>query len=420
MFNLLNLFNDGPEYQRRLHTPFTPTTVKLAEIHAAVPKHLFQKTTAKGLYYASRDVLCVLAIYQLGTRIEPFCAWLDSKSEVHMISVLVKWALWTFYWYWQSVAFAGCWCLAHEAGHGNLSPHSWVNDAIGFTLHMGVLAPYHAWRSTHRAHHQAVMNVERDENYVPRTRSHYKLPPASVAQARDYSEMFEETPLYTLLRLLIMQLIGWQIYLFTDSMGSPRHPKGTNHFLPSSPLFKPKERNGIIASDLGILTMSYILYVWATGVGLSNFVKLYFIPYIFSNHWIVMLTYLHHSDPSIPHYRRKEWSFLRGALSTVDRPFLGWAGRFFFHNVSHDHIAHHLFSTIPFYNQPQVTEAIKKVLKDDYNYDSTNSFRALYRTFTQCNFIEDEGDIVFYKNKSGQSARVLADEGLNAEGNVIR
>lgn len=46
-----------------------------------------------------------------------------------------------------------------------------------------------------------------------------------------------------------------------------------------------------------------------------------------------MLTYLHHSDPTVPHYRNKEWSFLRGALATVDRPLLGWAGRFFLHNV---------------------------------------------------------------------------------------
>lgn len=54
---------------------------------------------------------------------------------------------------------------------------------------------------------------------------------------------------------------------------------------------------------------------------------------------IVMLTYLHHSDPTIPHYRNKEWTFLRGALATVDRPFLGWVGRYFLHNVSHDHVS---------------------------------------------------------------------------------
>lgn len=53
-----------------------------------------------------------------------------------------------------------------------------------------------------------------------------------------------------------------------------------------------------------------------------------------------MFTFLHHSDPTIPHYRKKEWTFLRGAVATVDRPLLGWAGRFFFHNISHDHVAH--------------------------------------------------------------------------------
>jgi hypothetical protein len=44
-----------------------------------------------------------------------------------------------------------------------------------------------------------------------------------------------------------------------------------------------------------------------------------------------------------------------------------------------------------------------------------NTFRALYRTFTQCCFIEDDGDIVFYKNKDGKVQRVLADGALDNE-----
>lgn len=47
---------------------------------------------------------------------------------------------------------------------------------------------------------------------------------------------------------------------------------------------------------------------------------------------------MQHADPTIPLYRGKEWTFLRGALSTVDRPLLGWVGRFFLHNASHDHV----------------------------------------------------------------------------------
>lgn len=46
-----------------------------------------------------------------------------------------------------------------------------------------------------------------------------------------------------------------------------------------------------------------------------------------------MFTYLHHSDPTIPHYRKEAWTFLRGAAATVDRPLLGWMGRVFLHNV---------------------------------------------------------------------------------------
>ena len=78
---------------------------------------------------------------------------------------------------------------------------------------------------------------------------------------------------------------------------------------------------------------------------------------------------------------------------------------------------------------------MKRVLKDDYNYDSTVShhqpstpvsnpkvrldafpfsqptFYALYRSFTECQFVEDEGDIIFYKNKQGKAAReVLVEE----------
>ena len=107
----------------------------LADIHAAVPKHLYEKSTPKGLLYAGRDILCVFMVYQLGVLIEPFSAWLGHKSGMDNFAVIAKWALWALYWYWQSLAFAACWCFAHEAGHGNISPHAWVNDTVGFLMH---------------------------------------------------------------------------------------------------------------------------------------------------------------------------------------------------------------------------------------------------------------------------------------------
>jgi len=46
----------------------------------------------------------------------------------------------------------------------------------------------------------------------------------------------------------------------------------------------------------------------------------------------------------LPHYRKNEWSFQRGAAATVDRNFLGWQGRFFLHDGKHEAIRLHIKS----------------------------------------------------------------------------
>ena len=35
------------------------------------------------------------------------------------------------------------------------------------------------------------------------------------------------------------------------------------------------------------------------------------------------------------------------------------------------------------------------------------SFYALYRSFTECLFVEEDADIVFYKNKEGKAVRAV-------------
>jgi hypothetical protein len=41
-----------------------------------------------------------------------------------------------------------------------------------------------------------------------------------------------------------------------------------------------------------------------------------------------------------------------------------------------------------------------------------NTFYALWRSFTQCIFVEEEGGIVFYKDKHGEQARRLVQGAL--------
>ena len=48
--------------------------------------------------------------------------------------------------------------------------------------------------------------IERDENYVPYERNEYPaLPPKARASTADYLEVFDETPILTVARMLVMQ-----------------------------------------------------------------------------------------------------------------------------------------------------------------------------------------------------------------------
>ncbi|KAJ7628802.1 fatty acid desaturase-domain-containing protein [Roridomyces roridus] len=413
------MFKDSNEYLARKGTPFVPPDLTISQIRKAIPAELHKKSTAWGLWILVRHVLCVSLFYYLGTKIDSVATPAIAAS-LHCgptTTSVIRWSLWVTYWFWQGVGMAGLWCYGHEAGHGTISDHDWLNQTLGYLTQTCLLTPYFAWRSTHRAHHKAVGSMERDENYVPALRSDLKLKSEDGKQAGlDYHEVFEDTPIYTLGMMLVMQILGLQLYFVANTMGSPSYPKGTNHFSPTSALFKRNERLAIVASDAGLLSMLYLLWGYTERFGLAAMLKMYFVPYLLCNHWIVLITFLHHCDPTLPHYRKAAWTFVRGAIGTVDRPIMGWIGRFFFLNVSHDHVAHHLFSSIPFYNQPQVTEHLKRVLGEHYNYDPTPCFRALYRSFTECAFVEDEGDIIFYKNMKGESVRFLqADDSKSEE-----
>lgn len=87
-------------------------------------------------------------------------------------------------------------------------------------------------------------------------------------------------------------------------------------------------------SDVGLGLMLSALGAWGYTRGFGEVVRYYVIPYLWCNHWIVMLTYLQHTDPLVPHYAADAWTFPRGALCTVDRQWLGPIGAYLFHGIT--------------------------------------------------------------------------------------
>jgi omega-6 fatty acid desaturase / acyl-lipid omega-6 desaturase (Delta-12 desaturase) len=148
------------------------------------------------------------------------------------------------------------------------------------------------------------------------------------------------------------------------------------------------------------------------------------------NHWLVLVTFLQHTDPLLPHYRSEEFTFPRGALATLDRnllgdlgSFMGWIGATVTHGVSETHVVHHVYSKIPHYNAYvtllltvpsstltdertpswEASAALKKRLAGSgiFLEGRPAGWAEIYRVLRECRFVEDEGNIVFYKNAMG-------------------
>ena len=239
--------------------------------------------------------------------------------------------------------------LGHECGHSAFSPSDTLNNTVGFLLHEFLLSPYFSWRSSHRRHHIYANNLAKDHNYVPPQRVEY----ASTlgVDINRLEELTEDAPIVTFLRIILQQAIGWPWYLLTNITASdtslPKKksnvPLGNSHFAPYGSLFRPDEAHLIILSDLGLVAMGYVLYLCSLQVGLDMIALLYVQPYIWLNHWIVAITYLHHTHPDLPKFEEGNWTFLKGATATVDREF-GFIGKHIFHGIIEFHVIHHLFS----------------------------------------------------------------------------
>jgi fatty acid desaturase len=164
-------------------------------------------------------------------------------------------------------------------------------------------------------------------------------------------------------------------------------------------IFNPSQRNAVLLSNLGIFAMAWLVTYTSSLFGTTAVVKYYSIPWLAVMHWFILITYLHHTDPSLPHFRKDEWSFQHGATCMVDRSVLGWQGRFLLHDVAHYHVVHHFFPQMPFYHGMEAMGYLRTLIGEHYAYSDAPVFRTLWANYNFCRFIEHRGDVVFYKNK---------------------
>jgi fatty acid desaturase len=164
-------------------------------------------------------------------------------------------------------------------------------------------------------------------------------------------DLVQDSPIYTFVRIMVQQLFGFPAYLTSNTTASQgalnktqsKSMLGNSHFLPTSTLFRSDEAHLILLSDLGLALTALGLWYLGTIIGSSQVMLFWLQPYLWVNHWIVAITFLHHTHPDVPKYEPEAWTFLRGATATIDRE-LGWIGKHMLHNIAEFHVIHHLFS----------------------------------------------------------------------------
>jgi len=342
-----------------------------AQVRQAVPAHCFTRDTKKSMMYAVISVLQSAACVAVGTMI-PFKA--------------AAWPLWLAYAAVTGTVWTGMWVVAHECGHGAFSDNRKLQDAVGYVLHTALLVPYFSWQRSHAVHHSRTNHITEGETHVPIVID--GIP--GVENLGGEGEMvnakrFGKTA-WGSLQLFLHLVIGWPAYLLWGATGGPKY--GTsNHFLPIKPfntnLFPGTWVKKVWRSDMGIAAFAGALAFLGSKIGGTALFLLYGGPYLFTNMWLVLYTWLQHTDVDVPHLNNDEFSYMRGAFLTIDRPYgrvLDW----FHHKIGSTHVAHHIDCTIPHYHAREATEAIKAAFPKAYLYDPTPWHKALWRVASNC------------------------------------
>jgi len=277
---------------------------------------------------------------------------------VHQLNAVVPWycapALWLGYWMYQGLTFTGLWVLAHECGHGGFTDSRIVNDTVGFIIHSALLSPYFSWALTHAKHHHYTNHMTMGETWVPSTANPEKK---SVKAAKTTFGVWK--------RIIIVFLVGWYAYLITNETGAKQN-KGQSHFSPASKgLFKKKDANYVRASNIGMLVSAIGLSYLAAHFGMFEMWRSYVVPQVICNFYLAAITYMQHTHPDVPHFEDEQWTWLRGAISTIDRS-LGSFADYKTHYIVSSHVAHHIFSEMPYYGAEKATPYIKEHLGKYY------------------------------------------------------
>jgi omega-6 fatty acid desaturase (delta-12 desaturase) len=366
----------------------------------------YKKSIVMNQYPSKTELLNILPPEL--TRFNPFKAWASLGMSLGLSLLaygvgtqipLQSWAvpLWMIYGIVTGTIAMGCWVIAHECGHHAFHPNRRVESWIGFSLHSLLLVPYFSWQRSHAVHHAHCNHLEKGETHVP---------PREESRSGRITEALRERlgqRLFGCVSLFSHLIIGWPLYLFLGATGGEDYGRPTSHFWNGAffargknALFPRPFRVLMTRSNCGLLVVLLLLGLLSLLFSPAKVLCVYGLPYVVINFWLVTYTWLQHTDIDIPHFSSDQWSWAKGALQTVDRPY-GPLLNLLHHGIGSTHVCHHVNSRIPHYNAWRGNALLREAYPELVRVDTTPIHKALWRIATQCAAVrENAKDKAFY------------------------
>jgi omega-6 fatty acid desaturase (delta-12 desaturase) len=348
----------------------------LRPVMAVVPAAAYENPTWKGLAYFARDLLVYgLAVWGLIVVDNPF-------------AVIGLWVI-------AALAVSALFVVAHDAAHGALFRSKRLNSIVAHVAMLPSWHVYEGWVLGHnRIHHSYTVRQGFDFVWHPYT-------------PEQYADM---SILARLRHRLEWSWLGAGAYYIREvwwhkmMVGKPpaRWARAIRH-----------DRMLVV----GFVTIASLALAWlgwsqseTVGGALWMIVKVLVVPFLGFSFVIGSLVHVHHIQPDIRWWKRREWNKFRGQMegTTILRAPKGLD--FFFHWIM-VHIPHHVDMRIPMYNLELAADAIKQAYPDIV-HDQPLRFTDFVRNTKACKLYDfDEGRWLTYeqarRHVSAQDAVVV-------------
>ena len=334
-----------------------------------IPAEAYDNPTWKGLAYFGRDlVMYGLIIAGLIVIDNPF-------------AVIALWVL-------SAMVISGLFIVAHDAAHGALFSSKRLNRVIGTIAMLPSWHVYEGWTLGHnRIHHGYTVREGFDFVWHPYTPEQF----AAMSTLGRLRHRFEWS--WFGAGAYYLREVWWHKMI----VGAP-----------PARWAKTIRRDRIIVwSFVAVASLALGALGWASYGGvvgiLRMILKVLVIPFLGFNFVIASFVHLHHIQPNIRWWKRREWTKWHGQMegTTVLRARFGL--NFFFHWIM-VHVPHHVDMRIPMYNLELATDAMKEAFPGTI-HDEPLRFMDFVRNTRVCRLYDfDEGRWYTYREAAKRPA----------------